>query len=262
MALYKHPIPILEHDTNPTALLPHDHGPEIILPKRAVFAFLGDTIDIFAQTHDAEVLDIFHTITRDTPIYRIWYQGEEICLCRAPLGGSAAVQMLDYLIGHGVQSIITAGSCGALMDLPENAFLIPSKALRDEGTSYHYLPPSRYVEIAPDARRIIRSVLEDRGLTAVECLTWTTDGFFRETEDMVAYRREEGCMTVEMECASLAACAQFRGALFGQLLYTADSLADARNYDQRGWGEDSLEPALALCLEIAVRMPVKEGYDG
>lgn len=65
-------------------------------------------------------------------------------------------------------------------------------------------------------------------------------------------------MTVEMECASLAACAQFRGILFGQLLYTADSLADAKNYDQRGWGEDSQEPALALCLDIAVRLPVKE----
>ena len=262
MALYKHPIPILEHDTNPTALIMNNRHPEIILPKRAVFAFLGNTIDHYAQTHNAEVLEIFRTVTCDIPIYRIQYQDEEICLCRAPLGGPAAVQLMDRLIGHGVQSIITAGSCGALMDLPENAFLIPSKALRDEGASYHYLPPSRYVEIAPDARRIIRSVLEDRGLTAVECLTWTTDGFFRETEDMVAYRREEGCMTVEMECASLAACAQFRGALFGQLLYTADSLADARNYDQRGWGEDSLEPALALCLEIAVRMPVKEGYDG
>ena len=258
MALHKHPIPILEHDTNPTALLPHDHGPEIVLPKRAVYAFLGDTIDRYAQANNAEILDVFHTITCDISIYRITYQGQELCLCRAPLGGPAAVQLMDYLIGHGVQSIITAGSCGALTELPENAFLIPAKALRDEGTSYHYLPPSRYVEISPDARRIIQDVLASHSLTAVECLTWTTDGFFRETEDMVAYRREEGCMTVEMECASLAACAQFRGALFGQLLYTADSLADAKNYDQRGWGEDSLEPALALCLDIAIRLPVKE----
>lgn len=255
MALYKQTIPILEHDTNPIALLPHNHHPEIVLPKRAVFAFLGDTIDRYAQSHNAEVLDLFHTITCDIPIYRIRYQGEELCLCRAPLGGPAAVQLMDYLIGHGVQSIITAGSCGALTDLPENAFLIPVKALRDEGTSYHYLPPSRYVEISPVARRIIHSVLAAHDLTAVECLTWTTDGFFRETEEMVSYRREEGCMTVEMECASLAACAQFRDVLFGQILYTADSLADVKNYDQRSWGEDSLEPALALCLDIAIQFP-------
>ena len=72
---------------------------------------------------------------------------------------------------------------------------------------------------------------------------------------MVAYRREEGCLTVEMECASLAACAKFRGVQFAQLLYTADSLADAKNYDQRGWGEDSLKPALMLCLDAAASLP-------
>lgn len=255
MAIYKHDIPILEYDDNPAALIMNNRHPEIVLPKRAVYAFLGDTIDSYAEQVGAEVLDIFHTITGDTRIYRIEHNGESLCLCRAPLGASAAVQLLDRLIGHGVRSIISAGSCGALVPLPENAFLVPTRALRDEGTSYHYLAPSRYVEIPEDARDIITDVLTAHGLKYAECITWTTDGFFRETAGMVAHRREEGCAVVEMECAALAACAQFRGALFGQLLYTADSLADARNYDQRDWGNDSLEPALALCLDIAVKLP-------
>lgn len=254
MAIYKHEIPILEYDSNPEAVIMNNRDP-IVLPKRAVYAFLGDTIDEYVKAHDAEVLEVFHTIGRDTNIYRIRHKGEELCLCRAPLGGSAAVQLMDWLIGHGVRSIIAAGSCGALVPLPENAFLIPSRALRDDGTSYHYLAPSRYVEIPEESRNIITDVLTAHGLKYAECITWTTDGFFRETEAMVAHRREEGCATVEMECASLAACAQFRGALFGQLLYTADSLADAANYDERSWGEDSLEPALALCLDIAVKLP-------
>ena len=255
MSLVSNPIPILEYDSDPTALLRHDRHPEIVFPKKAVYAFLGDTIDDYAQAVGAEVLDVFHTIGRDTNIYRIRHKGEELCLCRAPLGGSAAVQLMDWLIGHGVKAIITAGSCGALAPLPENAFLIPERALRDEGTSYHYLPPARFVEISPEAVRIIREVLQERSLTVAPCTTWTTDGFFRETEAMVCHRREEGCLTVEMECASLAACAQFRGVLFGQLLYTADSLADAKNYDERSWGEDSLGPALELGLEIAIKMP-------
>lgn len=255
MALYKHDIPILEYDTDPNALVMNNRHPEIILPRRAVYAFLGDTIDTYAQQNGAEILDIFHTIGRDTNIYRIHYKGEDLCLCRAPLGGSAAVQLLDWLIGHGVQSIIAAGSCGALIPLPENAFLIPTRALRDEGTSYHYLAPSRYVDIPEETRNIIIDVLRAHHLKYTECITWTTDGFYRETADMVAHRRAEGCATVEMECAALAACAQFRGALFGQLLYTADSLADAANYDERDWGNDSLEPALALCLDIAIKLP-------
>ena len=254
MAVYKHDIPILEYDDDPLALIMNNRHPEIVLPKRAVYAFLGETIDAYAERTGAEVLDVFHTIGRDTNIYRIHHKGEELCLCRAPLGGSAAVQLMDWLIGHGVRSIIAAGSCGALVPLPENAFLIPTRALRDEGTSYHYLAPSRYVEIPEESRDVIKEVLHAHGLKYTECITWTTDGFYRETVGMVAHRREEGCTTVEMECASLAACAQFQGILLGQLLYTADSLADARNYEERSWGENSLEPALALCLDIAVKL--------
>ena len=254
MAIYKHEIPILEHDDDQKALIMNNrHG--IVLPSRAVYAFLGDTIDSYAQSIGAEVMEVFHTISRDTNIYRIRHNGQELCLCRAPLGGSAAVQLMDFLIGHGVSSVISAGSCGTLIDLPENTFLIPKRALRDEGASYHYLSPSRYVEIAPKIRSVIKAVLLEKGLNYTECTTWTTDGFYRETEAMVAYRREEGCAVVEMECASLAACAQFRGVNFGQLLYTADSLADAQNYNERDWGNNSLGTALALCLDIAVRLP-------
>lgn len=254
MALFKHEIPILEHDTNPAAVLGHDRAPLIQLPQKAVFAFLGDTVDRYAMESGAEILEVYETITRNINIYRIRYSGQELCLCRAPLGGAAAVQMMDWLIGHGVQKIISAGSCGALAPLPENAFLVPVKALRDEGASYHYLPPARFVETSPLIRAVMEAVLKKRNLKYTECCTWTTDGFYRETADMIAYCRAEGCLTAEMECASLAACAIFRNVDFAQLLYTADSLADAANYDARSWGADSLGTALELCLEIAVNM--------
>lgn len=251
--IFKHEIPILEYDANPRAVIMNDRH-DVTLPRRAVFAFLGDPVEEYAAAVNADVLEVFRTIGRDTNIYRIRHNGEELCLCRAPLGGSGAVQLLDFLFGHGVQQIIAAGSCGALAPLPENAFLLPTKALRDEGTSYHYLPPARYVETSPRLRSVMSQVLRDHGLSCAECTTWTTDGFFRETEAMVAHRREEGCLVVEMECASMAACAAFRGKEFAQLLYTADSLADAANYDERNWGEKSVMPALQLCLEMAARL--------
>lgn len=251
--VYKHEIPILEHDTNPHAVIENTNH-AVRLPHRAVFAFLGDAVDDFAASVGAEVMEVYHTIGRDTNIYRIRHKGEELCLCRAPLGGSAAVQLLDFLLGHGARQVIAAGSCGALAPLPENAFLLPAKALRDEGTSYHYLPPSRYVETDARLRSIIGSHLTAKGLSWAECTSWTTDGFYRETADLVAYRREEGCLVVEMECASLAACARFRDAEFAQLLYTADSLADAQNHDARSWGEASVMPALEICLDIAATL--------
>lgn len=66
----------------------------------------------------------------------------------------------------------------------------------------------------------------------------------------MAYRREEGCSVVEMKCAALAAVAQLRGILWGQLLFTAGTLADVEVYDQRNWGADSFSFALHLCLEM------------
>lgn len=251
--VHRNLIPILEHDDNPRAIIMNDRH-AISLPNRAVFAFLGDAVDEYAESVGAEILEVFHTIGRDTNIYRVDHKGESLCLCRAPLGGSAAVQLMDFLLGHGVTQVIAVGSCGALAPLPENAFLLPVRALRDEGASYHYLSPSRYVETASRLREHMKEILEGKGLACSECMTWTTDGFYRETEDMVSYRREEGCLVVEMECASLAACAQFRNAEFAQLLYTADSLAEAEKYDARSWGEASVLPALHLCLDIAAAL--------
>ena len=70
----------------------------------------------------------------------------EFCLCAAPLGAPAAAQLMDFLISCGCKKIISTGSCGVLTDLAENEFLIPVKALRDEGTSYHYLPGVYYMD--------------------------------------------------------------------------------------------------------------------
>lgn len=254
-SLHRHAVPILEYDESQTAVLEPNHEHlKVTFPKKAVFAFLGDEITLYAKTHHSEVMAEFVTISGTIPIYRIQYREEELALCRAPQGASAAVQMMDWLQGYGVETIISAGSCGALAHLPENTFFIPTHALRDEGTSYHYLAPSRYIALDPAVTAVMEQIFAEQNLSYLKGMTWTTDGFFRETAEMIAYRRAEGCMVVEMECAALTACAKMRGVRFGQFLYTADSLANAEAYDERGWGGNSLEPALRLCLEIAARL--------
>ncbi|WP_421776660.1 phosphorylase [Gardnerella sp. KA00255] len=179
---------------------------------------------------------------------------QKICLVQAPVGAPAAVQILDWLISYGVREVVSAGSCGSLVDYAENVFLVPYKALRDEGTSYHYLPPSRYVDVSERSRRAILQTLQAHNLPYHEVKTWTTDGFFRETKTKVANRKQEGCAVVEMECSALAACAQMRGIVWGEILYTADTLHDVENYDERNWGGDSKAYALELCIEAALRI--------
>ena len=169
---------------------------------------------------------------------------------QSPIGAPAAAQVLDTLISCGCQKVIAAGSCGVLADIAENAFIVPNRALRAEGTSYHYLPASRYIELDEEPIRVIEDTFRKQGLPFVTCTTWSTDGFFRETKDMVKYRLEEGCSVVEMECAALAACARKRGVQFGQFLFTADSLANVHEYDARDFGMESHEKALLLGLDI------------
>ncbi len=255
MSIIKNDIPILEYDNCQVAVFDPTHeNISIKLPECAVFAFLGETIDNYAKAVNAEKVAEFVSITKKYPIYVTNYGGKDICLCQAPVGAAPAVQILDWLIGYGVKKVITAGSCGALVDLPENTFLVPTKALRDEGTSYHYLPPARFIELGGDVLKAIEKVLTEKGLPYTECTTWSTDGFFRETKEMVEYRKSDGCSVVEMECAALAACARFRQIEFGQLLYTADSLANIHEYDERDWGSASIEKALLLCLDIAMQI--------
>lgn len=250
MSILKNEIPLLEFDADRTAVIMPGHGHlDVQLPPKAVLAFLSDEIDAYAEDHGGRVAAEFETATKVFPVYIVRHEGQEISLAQAPTGAAAATQFLDWLIGYGAREIISAGSCGALEDIAENTFLVPFRALRDEGTSYHYAPPSRFIDIDKRACRAIEAALKKHGLPYREIITWTTDGFFRETAGKVAYRRAEGCAAVEMECSALAACARFRGALWGEILFTADSLANVEQYDERGWGGDSFAYALRLCLD-------------
>lgn len=253
--IYKHEFPILEFDDNPRAvIMPTHEDLDLNLPTRCVYAFLEEEIERYANSVGAEKVGEFVSATKTYPVYVMEYQGEEICLAQAPVGSAAAAQFLDWLIGYGVKQIISTGTCGVLVDMPENIFLIPTRALRDEGASYHYVAPSRYIEVDRRALTAIETVLRQASIPYQEVMTWSTDGFYRETPDKVAYRIEEGCRVVEMECASLAAVAQLRDAVWGLLLFTADSLADLENYDQRDWGSEAFGEALVLCLDIIVQM--------
>lgn len=276
-------LPILEYDSDKSAvLMPNHDNISVQLPSKAVFAFLGDEIDQYALSRKATIVANFESATKKYPIYvleekvkkkvgdkldenadekldessdeKVEEETQKICLVQAPVGAPAAVQILDWLISYGVREVVSAGSCGSLVDYAENVFLVPYKALRDEGTSYHYLPPSRYVDVSERSRRAILQTLQAHNLPYHEVKTWTTDGFFRETKGKVASRKQEGCAVVEMECSALAACAQMRGIVWGEILYTADTLHDVENYDERNWGGDSKAYALKLCIEAVLRI--------
>lgn len=253
MALYKNQFPILEYDTDKRSILMPAPKRYNRLPAKCVTS-ISQYVYEFAEESNAELHSKFITCTKTYKIFTTEYAGHQICFCELPLGFAAAVQLADHLFMSGVTQMIASGSCGALVDMPENKILIPIKALRDEGVSYHYLKPDRFVSLNRKAIKAIEQILKDNSIDYEKCITWTTDGFFRETKKMVEYRKEEGCKVVEMECSALAACAKFRNALFGQILSSGDSLADSENHDQRNWGADSIEKAFKLSLDAIIKV--------
>ena len=129
------------------------------------------------------------------------------------------------LMAMGSKQLILLGNGGVLdRSIEDCGIIIPTLALRDEGTSYHYLKPSDTMEVNKRYRQEFREVLQKSGYPFVEGTTWTTDAPYRETREKVARRRAQGAVCVEMECAGMQAVCDFRGTGFFQFFYAGDNL--------------------------------------
>ncbi|GAA2181989.1 nucleoside phosphorylase [Brooklawnia cerclae] len=244
--------PVLDFDDDPSDLISSQAltPDSVTFPDRAVLAFLGRAVTAHAEAENAPVVEMVGYVTQLFPAYRLTRGGRSAVLIELPVGAPAATIIADYLFQRGVRVAVAVGSCGALHPFGEGEFILPVRALRDEGTSYHYLPPSEWVETDAGVRLACAEAVRGRGHDVAEASVWTTDAFYRETRAMVDRRTTQGCGVVDMECAALAACARFRGVRFGEILFTADSLA-SDDYDPRDWGVDSHEVALRMAVDAA-----------
>ena len=112
--------------------------------------------------------------------------------------------------------------------------IVPISAVRDEGTSYHYIEPSREVECNKETVEKVVSCLKEIGIPFKTGKTWTNDAIYRETPDMVERRRNEGCITVEMEAAAFFAVSQYYHIPLAQLLYAGDDVS-GEEWNSRNW---------------------------
>lgn len=190
------------------------------LPKH-----IDTAVMFFDNSPDVELLKeskpIFNFVGASFILQQYLYK-ESLVLSYAPLGSAAAGGLLEELIALGVKRVIACGSSGLIGDFDPKNILLVSKAIRDEGLSYHYLEPSIYVETSKDLNKLIEAKLIDKGILFEEGITWTTDAFYRETKSRIAIRKKEGAVAVDMECAGLAAVAKFRNIEFSQILYFSD----------------------------------------
>ncbi len=229
-------LPILEFDPSPNALI---EASSMITPieglKHCVFCFFQDVIAKLVAGGRAKVIAMHSSEIGKNPLYELDMGGRRLAVFHPGIGAPFAAAALEEIIARGCRKFVACGGAGVLnKELAVGHLIVLSSAVRDEGTSYHYLPPAREAQPTPEALAAVVKTLDRHGAPYVVGKTWTTDAFYRETAGKVARRRAEGCITVEMEASAFFAVAQFRGVSFAEILYAGDDLSGPQ-WDHREW---------------------------
>lgn len=227
-------------------------------PKTAMSIFDKELVKDIEQNYNVQQIATIKSMTKDYPVYKINVGGTDIAFYQTPVGAAAAVGSFEEMIEMGTKNLLLIGCCGCLDSAIEDySIIIPTSALRDEGTSYHYMPASDEVEIDTNCVNIIEEFIKSKNISYHKGKTWTTDALYRETKDKVEMRKKQGAITVDMECSAMAAVAKFRDVNFGQFFYAADNLG-AEEYDVRSLAikelNDNKKKIVPLAFECAVEL--------
>ncbi len=150
-----------------------------------------------------------HWACYHTRLYAFRRDGIEYGVVPHVVGASFAVLVAEELFASGCKLIISITSAGQIIPVvPPPYFVLIDRALRDEGTSYHYLPPADYCSIRPELLARFEPLIKGQAMRILTGATWTTDAPFRETVEAINFAREQGIFGVEMEAAALYAFAQ------------------------------------------------------
>ena len=223
-------------------------------PELVIGAFKEETFQLLEKDYKAEQICNLRA-GRSIPVYRMNWKERRIGIFHCLMGGAGTVCLMEQLIARGAKRFLFYGNCGVLdKEIAAGHLIVPTAAYRDEGTSYHYLPVSDYVEVSTYQR--MAQVMDTLRLPYVVGKVWTTDAFYRETRSNMEKRKADGCIAVDMECASVMAAGQFRGVPVYQFFY-ADDCLDGEKWDPRTLGarpSSSHETYLRVALEISVRV--------
>ena len=240
-------------------------NPDMIVDK--IEDFPEVSVACFSRSLFASVLESFpdakkiaevHSATMLCPIYEVEYKGKRFALFQAFVGEPICVGNYEEIMQMGSKRLILLGNCGVLdKNIEDCGIIIPTKAIRDEGTSYHYAPAAEMIDVNKNYVPEFKEVLEECGYPYVEGITWTTDALYRETREKVARRKEQGAICVEMECAGMQAVCDFRGTEFFQFFYAGDNL-DHSTWDPRSLaGEvrlDDKTKIMFLAFELGLKI--------
>ena len=226
-------------------------------PEVCVTTFSADIIEQFKELHRPKVIASLYTSNWILPVYEACHSGKTVGLFLSRVGAPACAAGLEEVIAMGAKKLVLFGCCGVLdQETVGDKVIIPSSAVRDEGTSYHYLPASEEIQADPRSVGMLKSCFERLNVPCTVGKVWTSDAIYRETRSQIAARKAQGCLAVEMECAAALAVAQFREIPLFAFLFGADCL-DSPSWEQRDLVDYGIKRGgrfLALALECAAEL--------
>jgi uridine phosphorylase len=186
-----------------------------------------------------------------TELYEFSAGGERLGVVGCAVGAPFAVLVAEQMFASGCKLVVSVTSAGQILAVrPPPYFVLATRALRDEGTSYHYSPAADYAKIQPGVLAFARRAFADGKVAVEEGAVWTTDAPFRETEEAIALARRERLLAVEMETAALYAFASTRRRPVLCLAHVTNCMAKSEGDFEKGEAEGSVA-VLALLGRIA-----------
>ena len=212
--------------------------PEGRIPTICILDPDGDIAAHLIATEQAAIHP--HWACYHTKLYVFTSDGVEYGIIPHVVGASFAVLVAEELFVSGCQLLISMTSAGQIVPMGQPPyFVLIERALRDEGTSYHYLPPAEYSFINPALLKCVEGIFEDASVRVLRGTTWTTDAPFRETEAAIEYARTQGILGVEMEAAALYAFAQVKGKAVVCFAHITNQMAQIEGDFEKGQDQGS-----------------------
>lgn len=210
----------------------------------------GDILRRLKNAGDAKRLETWPCYHTD--LYTFSLAGEIVGIIGCVVGAPFAVLIAEELFACGCHHLLSVTSAGQIVAASTPPyFVVIDRALRDEGTSYHYASPSEFAEADPRLVAKVTKALNDEGLPALVGPSWTTDAPFRETARAIEAARAKGVLAVEMEAAALYTFARVRDASVLCLAHVTNTMGQSQQDFEKGELDGTTE-ALRV-LEIVMK---------
>ena len=251
---------------NKTASAPSVFAPEALLREaRRQKALVAEPVpEICLLDPDGDIVRHLHRAGEAKPL-ATWpcyhtrlsvfeIAGRRVGIVGCAVGAPFAVLVAEQLFASGCTFLISLTSAGQITPVGDPPYLVLiDRALRDEGTSYHYRPVSEFAEADPALLARIAEALEHAGLPVRLGASWTTDAPFRETEEAIAAARAKGVLAVEMEAAALYAFGAARSVDVLCLALITNSMGQVEGDFEKGEADGSIDALAAIAAIVEAR---------